>query len=142
MSDVTDLEMATGVTPFNELDEQEARTRLMTCLGVPRWVDTVLSGRPYADLAALLAVAGEAACHLTDDELAAALAGHPRIGERATDPRHAAEFSRREQSRVDPADAAVAAELAAGNADYERRFDRVFLIRAAGRSPVTVTPRA
>jgi 2-oxo-4-hydroxy-4-carboxy-5-ureidoimidazoline decarboxylase len=28
--------------------------------------------------------------------------------------------------------------LAAGNADYERRFDRVFLIRAAGRSRIEI----
>ena len=66
--------------------------------------------------------------------LAAALAGHPRIGERASAPEHHAELSRREQSGVDPADREVAAALAAGNAAYEKRFDRVFLIRAAGRS--------
>src|SRR5699024_4810592 len=32
----------------------------------------------------------------------------------------------------------VQARLAAGNAAYEERFDRVFLIRAAGRSPEEV----
>ena len=35
---------------------------------------------------------------------------------------------------MDPADAEVAQALAVGNAAYEARFDRVFLIRAAGRS--------
>ena len=45
-----------------------------------------------------------------------------------------AAFSAEEQSGVDPADARAASELAAGNAAYEERFDRVFLIRAAGRS--------
>ncbi len=39
----------------------------------------------------------------------------------------------REQSGVD-ASADTAARLAAGNAAYEERFDRIFLVRAAGRS--------
>ena len=33
-----------------------------------------------------------------------------------------------------PADAAVAGALARGNREYEEKFGRVFLIRAAGRS--------
>ena len=38
-----------------------------------------------------------------------------------------------EQAGVDPSAGDTAARLAAGNAAYEERFDRVFLIRAAGR---------
>ena len=38
-----------------------------------------------------------------------------------------------EQAGVDPAAGDTAARLAAGNAAYEERFGRVFLIRAAGR---------
>lgn len=121
---------------FNVLSEAEARDRLVRCLDVPRWVDTVLAGRPYADLDALLAVAANAA-DLDADELDAALAGHPRIGER---PRagHDAAFSSREQSGVDRSDVEVARRLAEGNAAYEARFDRVFLIRAAGRDAAEV----
>jgi len=116
---------------FNALPETEARERLATCLDVPRWVDTVVAGRPYADLDALLTVASVAAA-LDDAELEAALARHPRIGERAG-AGHDAAFSGREQSGVDRSDADVAQRLADGNRAYEERFDRVFLIRAAGR---------
>ena len=98
---------------------------------MPRWVDTVVAGRPYADAEALRAVATNAA-ELDDEELDAALARHPRIGERAG-AGHDAAFSAREQAGVDPADADVARRLAEGNRAYEQRFDRVFLIRAAGR---------
>ena len=63
-----------------------------------------------------------------------ALAGHPRIGERAAGPHHNAAASAREQAGVDPADAEAARALAEGHAAYEERCDRVFLIRAAGRS--------
>jgi 2-oxo-4-hydroxy-4-carboxy-5-ureidoimidazoline decarboxylase len=104
-----------------------SREALLGCLSVPRWADDVLAGQPYADREALLARADEAARSLTDDELAQALTAHPRIGERG------GEQSRREQAGVDPAAGDVAARLAVGNAAYEERFGRVFLIRAAGR---------
>ncbi len=117
---------------FNGLPEADARQRLAECLDVPRWVDVVLTGRPYADLGALHTVASVAA-ELDDDELEAALARHPRIGERAGSDHNAA-HSAREQAGVDPADRDVAARIAAGNVAYEDRFDRVFLIRASGRT--------
>lgn len=125
---------AVSVDGFNALPDQEAAAVVATCLSVPRWVETVTSGRPYAGWAALEASAADAAGDLTEAELQAALARHPRIGERASGAEHDAEFSGREQAGVDPADTDTAGRLAAGNAAYEGRFDRVFLIRAAGRS--------
>jgi 2-oxo-4-hydroxy-4-carboxy-5-ureidoimidazoline decarboxylase len=105
-----------------------SREVLLSCLSVPRWADEVLAGQPYADERALLSAAATAAGRLTDDELDQALAGHPRIGERG------GAQSQREQAGVDAGADGLAARLAAGNAAYERRFDHVFLIRAAGRS--------
>jgi 2-oxo-4-hydroxy-4-carboxy-5-ureidoimidazoline decarboxylase len=100
------------------------REQLLGCLSVPRWADEVLSGEPYADRSALLAAADAAARSLSDPELDQALSAHPRIGERG------GAQSQREQAGVD---ASAADRLAAGNAAYEERFGRVFLIRAAGR---------
>jgi 2-oxo-4-hydroxy-4-carboxy-5-ureidoimidazoline decarboxylase len=117
---------------FNLLPEPAAREQLARCLDVERWVDAVLLGRPYADVGALRQVAATAAGSLSDDELESALARHPRIGERAG-AGHDAGHSAREQSGVDHGDADVTARLADGNRAYEERFDRVFLIRAAGR---------
>lgn len=119
------------IAAFNALSDDTVRARLTTCLDVPRWVEAVATGRPYADSDALLAEA-EAAAVLDDDELTRALDRHPRIGERAA-AGHDAAFSAQEQSGVDRSDAEVADRLAAGNRAYEERFDRVFLIRAAGR---------
>ncbi len=103
------------------------REVLLGCLSVPRWADEVLAGQPYDDPDALIAKADAAARGLSDEELEEALSGHPRIGERG------GEQSQREQSGVDPTTGDTAARLQAGNAAYEERFDRVFLIRAAGR---------
>lgn len=122
--------------PFNALPEAEARERLATCLAVPRWCDTVLQGRPYADRDALDAVATNAS-ELTDPELEAALARHPRIGERAGSG-HDAAHSAREQAGVDGSDPEAARRLADGNRAYEQRFDRVFLVRAAGRDAAEI----
>jgi 2-oxo-4-hydroxy-4-carboxy-5-ureidoimidazoline decarboxylase len=108
------------------------REVLLGCLAVPRWADDVLAGQPYADRAALLAAADAAARELSDEELDQALSGHPRIGERGGAPGMSAQ-SQREQSGVDPGAGDTAARLEAGNAAYEARFGRVFLIRAAGR---------
>ncbi|GAA4101429.1 2-oxo-4-hydroxy-4-carboxy-5-ureidoimidazoline decarboxylase [Nocardioides kongjuensis] len=109
----------TGVTTTRET--------LLGCLSVPRWADEVLAGQPYDDRAALLAAADAAARALSDAELDQALAAHPRIGERG------GARSQREQAGVDPTAGDTAPRLAAGNAAYEQRFGRVFLIRAAGR---------
>ena len=81
-----------------------------------------------------MAAARVAAAPFTPEEVEGALAHHPRIGERAAGDSTEAALSRTEQAGVDPGDAAVAAALAEGNLAYERRYGRVFLIRAAGRS--------
>jgi len=112
--------------------EAPTRAALLGCLSVPRWADDVLAGGPYADAVALLAHADAAGRSLTDEELEQALSAHPRIGERG------GVQSQHEQSAVDASAGDTAARLAAGNASYEQRFGRVFLIRAAGRDAAEI----
>jgi 2-oxo-4-hydroxy-4-carboxy-5-ureidoimidazoline decarboxylase len=66
--------------------------------------------------------------------LAQALSAHPRIGEKPAGSAAEAALSRQEQGAVNDRDAALARALREGNARYEARFGRVFLIRAKGRS--------
>jgi 2-oxo-4-hydroxy-4-carboxy-5-ureidoimidazoline decarboxylase len=115
---------------FDELADEEARTLLLGCLSAPIWAEQVLAGRPYRSRERLLAAADTAARELSPDDLDAALAGHPRIGERAS-AGHNAAASSQEQSGVAAGDHE---RLLAGNRAYEDRFGHVFLIRAAGRS--------
>ena len=121
-----------GLRRFNAMSDGEARSTLQSCLDVPRWVDDVLGGRPYQSAQTVLHRARAAASSFTDAELDAALGRHPKIGEQAGEG-HDAEFSTREQSAVADGDPAITEAIRAGNAEYEDRFDRVFLIRAAGR---------
>ena len=112
----------------------ELRSALLACLAVPRWADAVTAQAPFDSTEALLEAAGREATPLARSEVDEALAEHPRIGEKPTGSSQAAGFSRSEQASVDADDAGLAAAIAAGNRSYEQRFDRVFLIRAAGRS--------
>lgn len=123
----------TALAEFNALPPAEAAAVLRPCLDVERWVDEVVARRPYDDLTALHAAASAAADPLRGDEIDAAMAHHPRIGEKPSGSSAEADHSRREQGGLE-IDADVRARLAQGNRDYEERFDRVFLIRAAGRT--------
>jgi len=117
-----------------QVDEAELRQGLLACLHVPRWVDDVAGRAPFASMDALLAVAAEAATPLSPAEVDEALADHPRIGQASAGTGAAAAFSRAEQASSASEDADLARRLTTGNAAYEARFGRVFLIRAAGRS--------
>ncbi|TDU83648.1 2-oxo-4-hydroxy-4-carboxy-5-ureidoimidazoline decarboxylase [Kribbella voronezhensis] len=118
---------------FNSSPPDRLRPLLAACCDVPRWVDRILAGRPYDDLAAVTEVADRAARDLDDGEVAQALAAHPRIGDRADGESTEAAWSRKEQSGVGD-DPGIRAALAAGNREYEQRFGRVFLICATGLS--------
>lgn len=126
---------ATRLDRLNAAGTDEARALLLACAAVPRWADEVVRGRPYACLEDVLDAARQVADPWTDEEIDAALARHPRIGERAAGADRDAEHSRREQAGVAGADGDVVRRLAEGNRAYEERFGHVFLIRAAGRGP-------
>ncbi|PFG30705.1 2-oxo-4-hydroxy-4-carboxy-5-ureidoimidazoline decarboxylase [Paramicrobacterium agarici] len=118
---------------FNQLSDDDALDVLRPCLDIERWGRAISVERPFASRAQLIAFATEAASPFTEAELERALSHHPRIGERAEGEGAEASMSRSEQAGVDTSDATAHA-LAEGNKAYEARFDRVFLIRAAGRS--------
>lgn len=121
------------LSQFNSTDADEAGALVLACAAIPAWSRAVTAGRPYVSRTDLVTTAHAASLGWTRDDAVAALAEHPRIGEhRATNDAQAG-LSRAEQSGVDT-DADTAARLRTGNAAYEERFGRVFLVRAAGRS--------
>ncbi len=105
---------------------------LRAALGVERWVTDLTAASPFDSLEALLATAHSAATPLAPEEVDEAISHHPRIGEKPKGEGRSQAFSRSEQG--DDGDAATLATIAEGNAAYEQRFGRIFIIRAAGRS--------
>ena len=124
-----------NIDDFNALDSDAARAGVAVWAAIPSWVDAVVAGRPYRDVDELAAAAASVARGWTRADLDAALAHHPRIGARVTGEGAQAEASRQEQASMTDAATDVADRIADRNAAYEARFGRVFLIRAAGRSP-------
>lgn len=123
------------LTAFNAASPADAAGVVRVWADIPGWVDAVVAGRPYADVDALAAYAGDLAAAWSPDDLAAALHAHPRIGAKVSGENAEAAASRREQAAMTTAADDDVAAIAAGNAAYEGRFGRVFLIRAAGRTP-------
>lgn len=134
MSDGTiEGSVAASVEPLSAPLEPTAE-QLRTALGIERWVAEVAAAAPFADLDALLRVAADAATPFAPAEIDEALGRHPRIGAKAEGSSAEAAHSAREQASPDADDPQLAARLADDNAAYERRFGRIFLIRALGRS--------
>jgi 2-oxo-4-hydroxy-4-carboxy-5-ureidoimidazoline decarboxylase len=123
---------------FNNLPAVAAREALLDCCSSPAWADRMLSGRPYSSAKDAVRQSSAIVVRLTEADLEAALAGHPRIGERpggsgSAETRSAA-WSQAEQSGVSDSDEQTARELAASNEEYERRFGHIYLVSAAGRT--------
>lgn len=120
---------------FNEADAANARAVVSVWAAVPVWVDALVAARPYSSVDALADAAALLAEGWGRTELDQALAHHPRIGEKSAGMGEEAAASRSEQASMADAAADVAERIRDGNRAYEERFGRVFLIRAAGRSP-------
>jgi 2-oxo-4-hydroxy-4-carboxy-5-ureidoimidazoline decarboxylase len=125
-----------GLAGFNRLPPGEARTELLATCASPAWADRMLRGRPYRSVGEALDLADRAVADLSEAELDAALAGHPRIGDQVgtSEPAGGRDWSSREQAGMDRATDEVRQALAAGNRAYERRFGHVYLVCATGKS--------
>jgi 2-oxo-4-hydroxy-4-carboxy-5-ureidoimidazoline decarboxylase len=122
------------LSAFNQAAAGELRPRLLALTASSDWADALIAARPFQTLDALLAASDRIITGLDESQIDAALAGHPRIGERATqlDDESAAR-SAKEQAAMASADTAVQDAMAQANAAYEQRFGRIYLVAAAGR---------
>jgi 2-oxo-4-hydroxy-4-carboxy-5-ureidoimidazoline decarboxylase len=128
----------TGREPIgwlNGLDAERAVAELRACCEAGAWLRGILAGRPFESREALLETSDMIVAAFDDEALSEALAAHARIGERRAGESREDAWSREEQAAALTADQDVQTRLAQGNREYERRFGRVFLVRAAGRSP-------
>jgi 2-oxo-4-hydroxy-4-carboxy-5-ureidoimidazoline decarboxylase len=122
------------LSTFNSLEPAAAADVVRPCADVPAWVERIVGGRPYDDVDALLSLADAAASGWDAGDVDAALAHHPRIGDRHAGAGDEAVMSSAEQAGITGDQAAIAE----GNRAYEQRFGRIFLVRAAGRTSAEV----
>jgi len=123
-----------ALAEFNEAPVSEALNLIAPCVALPAWAEDLVAARPFSNINVLQHYASQLTHHWGSAELNQALSAHPRIGEKAQGTSQEAALSKDEQSAVDGQNSALTLALAQGNAEYEARFGRVFLIRAKGRS--------
>jgi 2-oxo-4-hydroxy-4-carboxy-5-ureidoimidazoline decarboxylase len=122
---------------LNALPSDRAAEVFRACCGASRWVDAMVARRPFASTDTVVSMADDVWLAMGPDDWHEAFSHHPRIGERAAaNPQgeRAASWSAGEQSSVTDADAAIRAELAEVNREYEARFGFIYIVCASGRS--------
>jgi 2-oxo-4-hydroxy-4-carboxy-5-ureidoimidazoline decarboxylase len=135
----------------------EAAKEILQCCGSTAWADGMAARKPFPDETTLLAASDETWRSLTKADWMEALRSHPRIGQSGigesgisesgigestiresrpleTAPARSSAWSKQEQQNVLAAGDSVKAELAQANKDYERRFNRIFIVCATGKS--------
>jgi OHCU decarboxylase len=133
--------MSGGLHRINGAPRDTAIAWFLQCCAVRRWAEAMADARPFADRAALLAAADVIWLGLDERAWRQAFDGHPRIGERKAVAATSAveqQWSAQEQSASQQDDAAVHAELADAQREYEQRFGHIFLICATGRSATEI----
>src|SRR5205085_1652027 len=117
-----------GVRRISDLPDDEAGAALRACCASSKWVQRMLSQRPFKDADEVFASAERIWNDLGREDWLEAFAAHPRIGEKGT-----AQESR-EQAGAASATDDVKAKLAEVNRAYEARFGWIYLVCATGKS--------
>ena len=122
---------------WNLLDADSAAQEILPCCGSQAWAAALASRRPISDEAALLATSSAVWLALPEKAWHEAFNSHPRIGENKAQTHATAaslQASAQEQSTALSADEAAKLALREGNQRYEKKFGRIFIVCASGRS--------
>jgi 2-oxo-4-hydroxy-4-carboxy-5-ureidoimidazoline decarboxylase len=122
---------------WNGLPQDEAVREILACCGSRNWARILASMRPIREETALLAASDRVWRSLSKEDWLEAFRSHPRIGESRSEGSSAAQsaiWSAQEQRTAATGDDSIRFELAKGNLEYEKRFDRIFIVCATGKS--------
>jgi len=127
---------------WNLLSSEDAVQEILACCGSASWARELVGRRPLRDQSDLMSTSDEIWNRLEAQDWLEAFSKHPRIGERTTGQQQAPPsalaqskaWSTQEQQNVASAREDVQLALAEGNREYEKRFGRVFIVCAIGKS--------
>ncbi len=120
---------------WNAMSTEDAARAVLPCCGSEAWAEKLAGMRPFASVEALAAASDKVWRALPERDWVQAFASHPRIGQAHAKAATAKslKWSEGEQAAANPDEAArVALEL--GNAAYEAKFGRIFIVCATGKS--------
>jgi 2-oxo-4-hydroxy-4-carboxy-5-ureidoimidazoline decarboxylase len=129
--------MSEALERWNTLSSDQAEKEILACCGSKAWARGVAVRRPLPDEAALLAASDTVWNDLGERDWSEAFRSHPRIGELtapASAEMRSKTWSSQEQRGVAEAEDAVKIALADANREYERRFGRIFIVCATGKT--------
>jgi 2-oxo-4-hydroxy-4-carboxy-5-ureidoimidazoline decarboxylase len=120
---------------WNAMSVEDAAGAVLPCCGSEAWARGLAEMRPFASVEALAAASDKVWRALPERDWVQAFESHPRIGQAHAKAATAKslKWSEGEQAAANPDDAARAA-LELGNAAYEAKFGRIFIVCATGKS--------
>jgi 2-oxo-4-hydroxy-4-carboxy-5-ureidoimidazoline decarboxylase len=122
---------------WNSLDPVAAAREALPCCGSHVWATAFAARRPIADEASLIEASSSIWFALPREAWQEAFDSHPRIGQKHPQT-HATEeslrWSTQEQRTALSDDDAAKFPLEEANQRYERKFGRIFIICAAGKT--------
>ena len=129
--------MSKVLARWNKLPREEAEREILPCCGSKAWAASIALKRPIQDEASLLATSDLIWRSLGESDWLEAFRSHPRIGESRAEkdpaPKSSA-WSAQEQQKAAKAGDSVKMALKEGNLEYERKFGRIFIVCATGKS--------
>jgi 2-oxo-4-hydroxy-4-carboxy-5-ureidoimidazoline decarboxylase len=121
---------------WNSLDAEAAAREALPCCGSQVWAAALAAKRPLADEASLIETSTSVWWSLPELAWHEAFDSHPRIGQKQPVSHATAEslrWSAKEQQTISSEDAARSV-LEEANRRYERKFGRIFIVCATGKS--------
>jgi 2-oxo-4-hydroxy-4-carboxy-5-ureidoimidazoline decarboxylase len=122
---------------LNTLPKQQLKEELRKCCGSSAWVNKMLPFFPVDDLVELLEDAEEQWYKCSEQDWKEAFSHHPKIGDIESLKKNFGSteiWAKDEQSGVNTASQKTIEALAAGNAEYEKKFGYIFIVCASGKS--------
>lgn len=134
--DVTTSTANSVLACWNALSASAAASEILPCCGSAAWAKKMASRRPFEDVSQLLEASDRVWAAIKEEDWSEAFDSHPRIGQSHARAATAESlvWSSEEQRAAMSDEEATKEALAAGNQRYERRFGRIFIICASGKS--------
>ncbi len=126
-----------SVANFNQFRPEDAVRILEQCCTSKRWIEQLVSSRPFPNREALLRKADDIWRQLEEEDYLEAFSGHPKIGDMKSLKEkysNTKALAADEQSSLVAASESVIINLMQKNEEYEKKFGFIFIVCATGKS--------
>ena len=123
---------------LNSLQEEDCRKALFSCCGSTKWVEEMLSYRPFPSKEDLQDKAGTLFKGCNHEDWLEAFSHHARLGGRKkpgkSESEDLSQWEKQEQAGTAMAKDALLDKLGEANIEYKNKFGFIFLLCATGKS--------